>query len=484
MPHCKGLWRRVSNMSIMVVATEQTGQSIDPWVFRELGLASLGDARLTARALRLASDLAAHPDLSLSSLYSGDWAGLRAGYRFFDNPKVTPAQLLAPHCAATWERCASEGIVLIAQDTTYFNFTTHPATTGMGRIGSGTAQGFLLHSALALTTAGVPLGLVGQIAWARDPEAHGQSAQRKQRPIEEKESARWLNIQNQVAVHVPEGTQTILMGDRESDIYDLFTAPREPQQELLVRGAWDRKLEDPPEQHLWEAAEGAPVIGSMTVTVPRKPGQQEREATLELRTIVVRIARPAHRAVSRLAVPPITVVLAREVAPPDAIKPIEWLLLTTMPVTTAVEAERIVTWYSYRWRIERFHFTLKTGGGHFEDLQLETRERLERALTLYSIVAWRLLWMTYQVRVGPDQSPTVAFSPEEITALERLAATQKPARRAGQPFTLRDAVRAMAKLGGFLGRNSDGEPGVKTLWQGYRQLQLLVWWDGVARNPS
>ncbi len=165
-------------------------------------------------------------------------------------------------------------------------------------------------------------------------------------------------------------------------------------------------------------------------------------------------------------------------------KSIEWLLLTTLPVATAEDAERMVTWYSYRWRIERLHFTLKTGGSHVEDLQLESRERLERAITLYSIVAWRLLWMTYQVRVDPDQSPAVAFSAAEIAALERLAATQKPARKPGQPFTLRDAVRAMAKLGGFLGRKSDGEPGVKTLWRGYRQLQLLVWWDEVPRHPS
>jgi len=468
----------------MVIAAHQSDQSMDPWVFRELGLALFGDARLTARALRLASDLAAHPDLALSSIYRSDWAGLKAGYRFLDNPKVTPKKLLAPHQAATWERAADERVVLVAQDTTYFNFTSHLKATGMGPIGAGTEQGFLLHSALALTTEGVPLGLVGQIAWARDPESRGKSARRKQLPIEEKESYRWLKIQEQMASHIPDGTKTVLMGDRESDIYDLFIAPRTPQQELLVRGAWDRKLTDPAGQHLWEAIEAAPVIGTMTITVPRKPGQRERDATLELRNTVVQMARPAHRAATTAAAPPMTVVLAREVAPPDAIKPIEWLLLTTMPVTTAVEAERIVTWYSYRWRIERFHFTLKTGGGHFEDLQLETRERLERALTLYSIVAWRLLWMTYQVRVGPDQSPTVAFSPEEITALERLAATQKPARRAGQPFTLRDAVRAMAKLGGFLGRKSDGEPGVKTLWRGYRQLQLLVWWDEVPPNPS
>lgn len=457
---------------------------MDPWVVRELGLAVFGDARLTARVLHLARDVAAHPALSLASLYASDWASLKAAYRFFDHPKVTPAKLLEPHQAATWERCAAERIILIAQDTTYFNFTSHPATAGMGPIGPGTEQGFLLHSALALSTEAVPLGFVGQIAWARDPETRNKSAQRKQRPIEEKESFRWLHIQQQIAARIPDGTQSVLMGDRESDIYDLFAAPRNPRQELLVRGAWDRRLTDPPEQHLWAAAEGAPVIGSMTTTVPRKPGQRERLATLELRTTVVPLARPAHRSTTTPLAPPMTVVWARELAPPDAGPPIDWLLLTSLPVTTETDAARIVTWYSYRWRIERFHFTLKTGGSHVESLQLETRERLERAIALYSVVAWRLLWMTYHVRVDPDQPSHVAFSLAEIAVLERLAATQKPARPADQRLTLRDAVRAMAKLGGFLGRKSDGEPGVKTLWRGYHQLQVLCWWDEASRHPS
>ena len=181
---------------------------------------------------------------------------------------------------------------------------------------------------------------------------------------------------------------------------------------------------------------------------------------------------------------PMTVVLAQEIGPPDETKPMEWLLLTTLAVAAAEDAERIVTWYSSRWRIERLHVTWKSGGGHVEDLPLESRARLERAITRYSMVAWRLLWMTYQVRVNPNQSPTVAFSLAEIAVLERLAAIQKPARPAGHPLTLRYAVRAMAKLGGVLGRKSDGEPGVKPLGRGYRQLPLLDWWDEVPRNPS
>ena len=129
-----------------------------------------------------------------------------------------------------------------------------------------------------------------------------------------------------------------------------FIAPRDSQQPLLVRAAWDRKLTDPSNQHLWQAAEAAPMVGTMTITVPRKPGQRERQATLALRTTVVQMARPAHRSAKTTpTAPPITVVLAREIAPPDERDPIEWLLLTTLPVTTGEEAARIVTWYRDRW---------------------------------------------------------------------------------------------------------------------------------------
>jgi hypothetical protein len=188
----------------------------------------LGDARFTAWALRLASDGAAHPDLFLASLSAGDWASLNAGYRFFDNPQVTPAHLLAPHQATPWERCTAASIVFMDQDTPYFHCTRDAATKGLGPIGSGPDPGLLWHRGLALTTEGVPLGLVAQMIWARDPVTHGKSAQRQQLPIEDNESYRWVPVPQPVAASVPAGAQTVLMGDRESDIDDVFMAPRDP----------------------------------------------------------------------------------------------------------------------------------------------------------------------------------------------------------------------------------------------------------------
>lgn len=465
-----------------MVASIGAHPTIKPWAFRELGRADFGDARLTVRALRLASDRASHPDFSLASLYRGDWAGLKAGYRFFDNDAVTAAEILAPHQQATGERCRREAWVLIAQDTTYFNFAKHSATTGLGPIGPGDAPGLLVHSAMAMTTAGVPLGIVAQMSWARDPALRGRSAQRKSRAIEDKESYRWIAVHKPVTVGLPAGIHTVLMGDREADIYDLFMAPRAPHQHLLVRGAWNRQLENPADLSLWAAVDAAPVVGTQGVTVPRKSGQPERTATLELRATAVRWAVPAHRPVSTPAAPQIAVVRAEEVNPPDGTDPICWVLLTTLPVVTADDARRIVTWYSYRWRIERFHYPLKSGGSQVERLQLETADRLKRAIALYSIIAWRIVWMTYQTRVDPDPSPSIAFTPEELEALRRVAATQSPALAPDQPLTLRVAVRTMANLGGFLGRRSDGEPGGKTLWRGYRELQLICWGMRLARS--
>ncbi len=455
---------------------------MDEWVFRELGHMDCGDARLSERALQLTRDMSVHPDGSLPSTYQGDPAGLKAGYRFFDNDRVLPAAMLASHRDATWARCAEEPWVLIAQDTTYFNFTSHPQTTGLGPIESLQDIGLLVHSALAMTTQGVPMGVLAQKIWARDPADHGKSADRKSLPIEEKESYRWLETMDQATAGCPQGTQTVVIGDRESDIYDLFVKVEKDQQHVLVRGAWNRHLNNHPDEYLWPAVEAAPILGSWMVDVPRKPGQPIRQALLQVQTTTVQLDAPAHRRTLGAPTPTVQVILAKECDPPPGATPILWLLLTTLPVEDFEAARRLVFWYTLRWRIERFHFTLKTGGCQVEHLQLQTFARLERAITVYSIIAWHILWLTYEVRIDPKQSCAVAFDPDEIRVLAALREQQRPRKGpAAVPdpphyrLTLYDAVRTMAKLGGFIGRKSDGEPGIKNLWRGYRRLQMLVW---------
>ena len=462
----------------------------DPWIFRELGQAKFGDARLTRRAMIIAQDIMDHPDLSMASIYKGNWGDLRAGYRFFDNVAVTPAAILAPHRAATYERSGAEPLVLIAQDTCYFNFSSHKALKGAGPIESLNDKGILVHTALAMTPQGVPIGVAAQKIWTRDAAEFRKGRKRKKRAFAEKESARWLEIAQEAASGVPDGTRAVIIGDRESDIYDVFAQSEKAPYDLLIRSAQDRRVEhSSTATHLREAVESSPVLGTVVIDVPRKEGHPIRQATLTLQATTVRLQIPKGREKEGLGTPTVQVIMAKETDPPADTEPIVWVLCTTLPVTDFDDAVRLVQWYTYRWRIERFHFVLKTGGSNVEKLQLETFDRLARALTLHSVVAWRILWMTYQVRQDPDQPCSGVFTPEEEAALRLMQDRQRP--RKGprskpmdpdRRLTLREAIHVMAKLGGFLGRKSDGEPGVKTLWRGYRALQLIVL--GMQLTPS
>lgn len=454
--------------------------TIDPWVFRELGKADFGDARLTGRALTFAHDLAAHPDFSIASTYKGDWASLKASYRFLDNAAVTPEAILAPHREATWDRSGQESWVLIAQDTSYFNYTHHPTTQGLGPVEREDDLGLMGHTALAMTADGVPIGIAAQKIWTRDPAEFGKSRQRQSRPFAEKESARWVEIAQAAASGVPDGTHPVIVGDREADIYDVFVDAQTASYDVLVRSARDRRLADP-EGYLWAAVEATDILGTVEIAVPRKEGQPIRQATLTLQATTVDLQIPVDRKADNLGTPRVQIVLAQEINPPTGITPIRWILLTTLPVEHFLDAQRILRWYTYRWRIERLHFILKTGGSNVEKLQLETFDRLRRAIALYSIITWRILWMTYQVRLDPNQPCSVAVTAEEEQALHRLYERQRPRKgpRSGpcdpnHRLTLREAIHTMAKLGGFIGRASDGDPGVKTLWRGYRELQLII----------
>ena len=341
--------------------------TIDPWVFREFGQADFGDARLTGRVLTFAHDLAAHPDLSIASTHQGDWASLKASYRFLDKAAVTPEAILAPHRKATGDRSGQESWVLIAQDTRDFNYTRHPATQGLGPVEREDDLGLMVHTALAMTTEGVPLGIAAQKIWTRDSAEFGKSRQRQSRPFAEKESVRWVEIAQAAASGVPDGTPTVIIGDREADIYEVFVDAQTASDDVLVRSARDRRLADP-EGHLWATVEATDILGTVEIAVPRKEGQPIRQATLTLQATSVDLHIPVGRKADNLGTPRAQIVLAQEINPPTGITPIRWILLTTLPVENFRDAQRILRWYTYRWRIERRHFILKTGGSNVEKL--------------------------------------------------------------------------------------------------------------------
>lgn len=458
-----------------------TAAAIAAWVATELAGAAFGDARLARRFRLIVSTLAAHPALSVPAACNGDWAATKATYRFWDHAAVTPARLRAPHAAATRARVATYPVVLAVQDTTNLNFSAHPQTTGLGYLDRPKARGLLLHSVLAVSVEGLPLGLLDQVTWARDPATRGKAATRRARPIAEKESNRWLAGLRVAQTSVPATTTVVTVADREADIFELFAEPRPAHSHLLIRAAHNRALGGQA-GYIWETMRAAPRAGVQVVEVPRHPGQPARQAVLEVRYATLTIQPPRHHAPGVQLTPlSVQVVLAEEAHPPADAERVSWLLLTTLPVRSRAEAERCVRWYSHRWVIERFHLVLKSGCG-VEGLELATAARLERAVATKSIVAWRLLWLTLAARADGEQPASAVLSGSEWAAL--CSAISGQAETPGTPPTLRQAVRWIAKLGGFLGRKGDGEPGVQTLWRGWRRLQdLVALWDILHPPP-
>lgn len=440
----------------------------EKWAEVEFGAAELHDARRTARLIRMAEQLAERPSQSLPEACE-DRAQLKAAYRFFANKKIASSEILKSHVAATAGRVAQEPLVLAVQDTTSLDYTAHPATTGLGVLNDAKHQGFLVHTTLAMTPERVPLGLLAQEVWTRDAADLGKRATRKQRPITEKESQKWLTSLEAVkAAHAlcPQ-TRFISVGDREADVYDFFLVARPPGVDLLIRASWDRCVEDAPQPHLWAAVEDAPVAGTLQITVPRKPGQPARTAQLAVRFQPVALRPPRRRTAEHLPTMPIMAVLVREIAPPPDTKPVEWLLLTTCPVTTLEEACEIVAYYACRWDIEVWHKVLKSGC-RIEARQLETADRLRCCLTLYSVIAWRVLYATLLARAAPDLPCSVLLDRDEWQAL--FCVIHRTPTPPPDPPTLQQAVCWIAQLGGFLARASDGEPGPITLWRGFQHL--------------
>jgi Transposase Tn5 dimerisation domain len=324
---------------------------------------------------------------------------------------------------------------------------------------------------LAINLQGIPLGLVYQETWARNLKPERSKLERRWTATAEKESQRWIRTLAVCEKGIPDEKRVVLIAEREADMYDLFAAERRGNFHLLIRAVQNRRVTHPAE-YLQEAVYSQPVAGQIEVEVGRQGDRPPRKVTLDIRFLSVGI-RPPYRGVHRTQAQPIPlqVILAEEVSPPEGETAIVWWLITTLPVLTLADAQRCIRWYSFRWLIERFHFVLKSGC-RIERLQFELADRLEKAIAVYSIVAWRLLWLTYQARISAEQSCLVAFQPHEWQAL--YCTIHKTTPPPDDPPSLHAAIRWIARLGGFLARKGDGEPGVQTIWTGLRRLDDIA----------
>ena len=465
---------RMNNNPARLSATMELAQRLTPqdWAEEEFGGCDLPDARLQGRLYSMARDFYARPTANITQACASR-AKVKAAYRFLDHEKITMDTLLQPHYRATEARVKQEKIVLAVQDTTSLNYTAHAATEGMGPIGSTAEgpQGLHLHSTLAFSTGGTPLGFLDTQCWARDINDFGKKARRHIAPIEEKESFKWLKSYRAVAdvqARCPD-TTLVSVGDREADIYELFEEADKSNNgpKLLVRAKNNRKLQDE-QGRLWETMLTREVDGVLVLGVPRQGNRAAREARMEVRYAAVNLA-PAKKNGGEPI--PVWAVLAQERDAPEGVTPLEWMLLTTMPVTNLDEAIEKLKWYALRWGIEVLHRTLKSGC-RIEQRQLGNADRIEACLAIDMVVAWRIYYLNKLGRETPQSPCTVYFEEAEWKAL-MVFTTKNPVPPA-QPPTLREAIRRVAGLGGFLGRKSDGEPGTQTLWLGLQRLDDIA----------
>lgn len=453
--------------------TEEEKRICEDWAEEEFGTVDLGDKRLQTRLLSIGRDLYARPQANIPQA-CGTRARTKAAYRFFRNENTTMERILQGHYTATNERIREEKVVLAVQDSTTFNYSSHPMTDGLGPIGSkveGGPIGIIMHDTMAFTTKGTPLGLIDVQCWSRDKKEFGKKHKRYMLPIEEKESNKWLTSYRKAAEiqkAYPDVT-VVSVGDREADIYELFhlAVGESINPKLLIRATQDRPLTE--DKNLWSTLLKRGVSGIQEICVPRRPGKKERIAQLSVRYSPVTLIPPKRK--SNFPEVKIWAVLAKEEDAPDGEEGLEWMLLTTMPLTSFDDAVQKLDWYSKRWGIEIYHRTLKSGC-KVEERQLGSANTIESCLAIDLVVAWRIYHLTKLGRETPDCPCSVYFAEEEWKALNAFI-TKDPI-PPEKPPKLRDAIRMVASLGGFLGRKSDGEPGTKSLWLGLQRLDDIT----------
>ncbi len=432
------------------------------WAAEEFSGADLGDARLDKRLVRIVETFADKPTASIPEA-CGDWGATQAAYRFFNQAlnEARPLewqQILNPHRDATIERMRQYPLVLCLQDTTELNFNGQQIR-GLGPLSYESQRGMYLHPTYVVTPNHVPLGCLDAWMWSREfKDSEGN------RPGMN-ESLRWEEGYERVAElaqQMPE-TRLVYVADREADIVSLMNKADEQgcPADWLIRSKHNRALEQG--KKLWSSVKKETPMGEIEFELPPRQNQPGRKVRQQVWA--------AERAISNGKKGKLTVtcVIAKEIDPPPGVQPLEWRLLTNRKVKNLIEATEIVEWYRCRWAIEEFFNVLKNGC-QVEALQLEDRLKLELALSVYMVVSWRLAHLQRMGRIHPDLPANVLLSEDEWKAAYILGKKKPPEKVP----PLGEVIRQIAKLGGFLGRKHDGQPGLKTLWKGYMRVREFV----------
>ena len=430
------------------------------WAEAEMATADLGDQRLNRRLEKVLKRLGDDPSASIPMACRG-WAEVQGAYRFLNHENVDWEAILEPHWQCTEQRMRSQAVVLCLQDSTELDFTSQPGIAGLGPLSHAKQHGMYVHPTLAVTPEGLPLGVLDAWMWVRDSATHGQD--KRHWPIEAKESMRWLEGYERIAELAPQlpDTRLVYVADRECDIHAFMVQAQRLNHpaDWLIRAAHNRCTDT--EAKLWDRLAAAPALGEVRFLLPAAPGRQARQVTQTLRVERVMLQPARGVAVE------VTALLAEEVNPPPGEQPVVWRLLSNRPVATLEQALEWIEWYRARWTIEVF-FRIWKQGCRVEALQLSALERLEPALALYLIIAWRVQSLMILGRTCPELPCDIVLDREEWQAAYIIGQRQTPP---AQPPPLGEMLELVASFGGWLGRKHDGPPGPKALWIGLQRVR-------------
>jgi hypothetical protein len=445
---------------------------------KELAGCQFSDPRLGRRFQKFARQLSSRLGQTIP-LACQDWTNTKAAYRFLSNGRVNEMAILAGHFQATRERFgAAEGPILVLHDTTEFSYTRESKEAiGIlykscgrkdkdGRPRLHTVCGILMHSSLAVTAEGLPLGLAAIKFWTRSKFKGANALKKKVNPtrvpIEAKESVRWLENLRQSTELLGDPSRCVHIGDRESDIYELFCAAQESGTKFLLRTCVDRLADDG--KHTIAA-----VMRRINVKATHKVEVRDAKGIVSLATVNVKYHRlRVYPPIGKQKdYPPLllTVIYAQEAFTPRHREKIDWKLITNLPIRSRKDAVEKLRWYAMRWRIETFHKILKSGC-RAEASKLRTAERIVNLIAVFCILSWRIFWMTMMNRVAPVASPLVALTKIETQLLDRLLPTEINRPKA----TLSTYLVKIARLGGYLNRAKDSPPGNTVMWRGLSRL--------------
>jgi len=447
------------------------------WVENEIKNVNFGDARINSRIEKILNELGDKPSYSIPHACGG-WGETLAAYRFFDNDKVTFDKVLDRHKQSTLERIKQQAVVLLPQDTTeLIHVKTKGAKEGFGTLKETEKEEIFLHPVIAITPDKVPLGVVFAKYWHRTEKV--DKAKQRKKPIEEKESFRWIEGYQAACGVQKQAPETIIvsLADREGDIYEMFVEmdKYQPEQRAawIIRSAQDRILENNEDEHkIRQKIKKLPILGTSSFMMPASGARKAREVVQNIRATTVTLKPPKRlKDAGTLPTVSINIVCAKEENPPKGEIPVIWILLTCLPIATFAQVKRVLEWYLARWEIEIYFRVLKQGCT-VEKLQFATEKRFAACLAIYMIIAWRVLYMTMLGREYPNVNCEAIFSKEEWQTLY-IMVKGKPA-PTDVPGLLA-MILMLASFGGFLGRKHDKFPGAKSIWMGLQRLNDFVW---------